>query len=178
MFDVLFIICLYHRPFDLSLLRLVGPNPPLHSFLYSSNANSNQPLARFNAPSTRGCAEMIARFHFFHNFPSRTFSEARLNFLFDLWGRGENSARAIYRHFPSESARPKPVRSKDTRHRSIFPAFPSFSSPLFKIFAIGQAHLPFLFALTTPRYCPPRFFDFFSFQLHPGSINFPRISNK
>lgn len=137
MFDVLFIICLYHRPFDLSLLRLVGPNPPLHSFLYSSDANSNQPLARFNAPSTRGCAEMIARFHFFHNFPSRTFSEARLNFLFDLWGRGENSARAIYRHFPSESVRPKPVRSKDTRHRSISTAFPSFSSPLFKIFALA-----------------------------------------
>lgn len=33
---------------------------------------------------------MIARFHFFHNFPSRTFSEARLNFLSDLSGRGEN----------------------------------------------------------------------------------------
>lgn len=169
MFDVLFIICLYHRPFDLSLLRLVGPNPPLHSFLYSSNANSNQPLARFNAPSTRGCAEMIARFHFFHNFPSRTFSEARLNFLSDLSGRGENSARAIYRHFPSESARPKPVRSKDT-------CPPRFL--LFPLLFSKSSHLPFLFALTTPRYCPPRFFDFFSFQLHPGSINFSRISNK
>lgn len=157
MFDVLFIICLYHRPFDLSLLRFVGPNPPLHSFLYSSNANSNQPLARFNAPSTRGCAEMIARFHFFHNFPSRTFSEARLNFLSDLSGRGENP-----RYTAIFLVKVRGLSPFDPRILVIDRFPPRFL--LFPLLFSKSSHLPFLFALTTPRYCPPRFFDFFSFQ--------------
>lgn len=43
MFDVLFIICLYHRPFDLSLLRLVGPNSPLFPLFFQREL---EPTAR------------------------------------------------------------------------------------------------------------------------------------